>query len=410
MSSKSNSLALAVLCGVPLLMVLGNSMLIPILPKMKTVLHVSQFQISLMITMFSVPAGLIIPLAGFLSDRFVRKGVVAVSLIIYGLGGIVAGLAALWLQEKAYNFILLGRIIQGIGAAGTAPIAMALVSDLFTGKARGKALGLIEASNGMGKVLSPILGSLLALITWYAVFFFFPLLCLPLALAVWFLIKEKAEKKQVQSVKEYFSALGKIGKKKGKFLLVNFFAGSTALFILFGVLFYLSDLLEKRYKIEGVLKGALLAIPLLGMCTTSYFTGIFIKKKFKLMKILIAGGLCLVAGSTFAASFLQNTTLLIIVLVVTGIGTGLVLPCLNTLITSSISIEERGMVTALYGSVRFLGVAIGPPIFGLLMEKSTFYMFAFTAFLSLCACLLIFFLIKQQDLPANLPENEQKQS
>lgn len=399
MAAKNKNLALAILCGVPLIMVLGNSMLIPILPKMKSILHVSQFQISLMITMFSIPAGIVIPLAGFLSDRVPRKAVIAVSLLIYGLGGIIAGCAAVLLQEKAYTMILAGRIVQGIGAAGTAPIAMALSSDLFTGKSRSKALGLIEASNGMGKVLSPIFGSLLALITWYAVFFSFPILCVPLAAAAWFLIPEPSSKnKKKQSVKEYFQALTKIFKKKGKFLLVNFLAGSATLFILFGVLFYLSDLLEEKYKIEGVLKGAILAIPLLAMCVTSYLTGSCIKKKAKLMKFLNCLGLALIAISTGLAAFLSNTYILIGALVFTGIGSGLVLPCLNTLITSSVSIEERGMVTALYGSVRFIGVAIGPPIFGLLMEKSKVLMFGFIAGLALITGILIFWGIKKKDL------------
>ena len=398
MPSKSKNLSLAILCGVPLVMVLGNSMLIPILPKMKSVLNVTQFQISLIITMFSVPAGIVIPFAGFLSDRVGRKIVIAISLIIYAIGGVVAGLAAMFLQEKAYTLILAGRIIQGIGAAGTAPIAMALSSDIFTGKGRGKALGLIEASNGMGKVLSPIFGSLLALITWYAVFFAFPILCIPIAIGTWVLVQEPSAKKKPKAVKEYFQSLKKIFQKRGRFLLVNFWAGSVTLFIIFGVLFYLSDLLEEKYRIDGVLKGGILAIPLLALCVTSYITGSHIKKKAGLMKALICIGLGFIAVSTLIASFFENSYILTGTLVFTGIGAGLVLPCLNTLITSSASLDERGMVTALYGSVRFFGVAIGPPVFGLLMEKGRFIMFGFVAALAALSAALAFFLIKKQDL------------
>ena len=54
-----------ILCGVPFLMVLGNSMLIPVLPQMKAALSLSQVQVGLVITLFSVPAGVIIPLFGF---------------------------------------------------------------------------------------------------------------------------------------------------------------------------------------------------------------------------------------------------------------------------------------------------------------------------------------------------------
>jgi ACDE family multidrug resistance protein len=183
--------ALITLTSIPLIMVLGNSMLIPVLPTISSVLGVSSFQVSLLITLFSIPAAIVIPIAGILSDRIGRKKVILISLILYGVGGLLAGIASVW-KGGSYGFLLAARIIQGIGAAGTAPIAMVLVSDLYTKENRSKALGIIEASNAMGKVLSPILGSLIALITWYAMFFAFPLLCVPAAIALWFLIKEPA--------------------------------------------------------------------------------------------------------------------------------------------------------------------------------------------------------------------------
>ncbi len=132
-------------------------MLIPVLPKMKTELGVSQFKISLIITVFSIAAAVSIPVLGYLSDRFSRKAVIIPSLILYGLGGLLAGAAAEWFSNE-YMWILVGRVLQGIGAAGTAPIAMALTGDLFKGAEQSKVLGLVEASNGFGKVISPILG------------------------------------------------------------------------------------------------------------------------------------------------------------------------------------------------------------------------------------------------------------
>ena len=144
-------------------------MLIPILPKIKSELNISQFQVSLIISVFSIAAALSIPVLGYLSDRFSRKAVIIPALILYGSGGFLAGAAAAWFYS-AYIWILAGRVMQGIGAAGTAPIAMALTGDLFKGGEQSKVLGIVEASNGFGKVISPIIGSLLALLFWYAAF------------------------------------------------------------------------------------------------------------------------------------------------------------------------------------------------------------------------------------------------
>ncbi|MCE0449736.1 MULTISPECIES: MFS transporter [Brevibacillus] len=384
------------LVGVPLVMVLGNSMLIPVLPTMKTEMKLTSLQSSLLITAFSIAAGIVIPFAGYLSDRFGRKIVIIISLALYGLGGLLAGLAALWLDQP-YMAIMGGRVLQGIGAAGTAPIAMALVGDLFDGASESRALGLLETSNGMGKVLSPIFGSLLALISWYMVFLAFPIICGVVLLMFLFLTKEKKQEKKPLPVKQYMHSIAQVFKQHGKWLVPAFFIGSICLFTLFGVLFYLSDLLEEKYKIDGVIKGFFLAIPLLVMSIAAYVTGIIIKKKLKLMRLFVIIGMFLLATSYILASFVQGAYVLIGILVIGSVGTGMILPCLNSMIVGAVQKTERGMITSLYSGVRFIGVAIGPPIFTWLLGISRTVMFLSIAGLSLVfAVVAIFFLKPKQ--------------
>lgn len=384
------------IASVPLVLVLGNSMLVPILPDMQERLGISQFQSSLVITLFSVTAGLVIPIAGYLSDRFSRKAIMIPSLIIYGGAGILAGFGALW---NSYTVIIIARAVQGMGAAGTAPIAMALAGDLYKEGMESKALGLTEASNGTGKVVSPILGSLLALIVWYAAFFAFPFFCLLSLLAVMFLLKEPKKEQAPPKLGEYLRNIGAILKQKGRWLITSFFAGSMALFVLFGVLFYLSDILEVApYHIDGVMKGLVLAIPLLGMVVTSYTTGSLIKKNGTLMRWLINIGLVLMTVSLGLCILFYNKSIYVFIglLTLSSIGTGLLLPCLNTMITGSVEREQRGMITSLYSSLRFLGVAFGPPLFGWMMDKSHQTVFVTVTSLSLLTLILAFFFIKPQ--------------
>lgn len=380
------------LAGVPLVMVLGNSMLIPVLTTMKNKLGLTSFQTSFLITAFSISAGLVIPLAGYLSDRFNRKLVISIALGVYGLGGLLAGLASLWL-EHPYMLIMTGRILQGIGAAGTAPIAMALVGDLFSGASESRALGLLETSNGLGKVLSPIIGSLLALIAWYMVFLAFPIICVLVLVIFLFLVKEKKQKKEPMPMKEYLHAIKRVFQKNGKWLIPAFLIGSICLSTLFGVLFYLSDLLEEKYKIDGVVKGGFLAVPLLAMSITAYITGALIKKNFGLMRTLIVVGMLLLAASYTIASFVKGIYLLIGVLVIGSVGTGFILPCLNSMIIGAVKRAERGMITSLYNGVRFIGVAVGPPVFTWLLGFSTKVMFYSITVLTLLFAIIAFFFI-----------------
>ncbi len=386
--AKSNKLVIVAISSIPLIMTLGNSMLIPILPKMQEELGLSSFQVSLTITIFSVTAAIFIPILGYFSDRFSRKAIIVPSLILYGLGGLLAGAAAAWFSGSAFIWILIGRAMQGIGAAGTTPIAMALTGDLFKGNEQSRVLGLVEASNGLGKVLSPIVGSLLAILVWYAPFWGFPIFCIVSVLLTAIFIKETKKKQAPPTIGNYIKGLFSVFKKDGRWLFTSYLAGATCLFTLFGILFYISDILETKHNIDGVLKGAILAIPLLFMMTTSYITGSKIGKNLKVMKRLIIFGLLFMTISFATLTLVKNLIPFFSILIISSIGTGLVLPCLNSLITGSVGKARRGFVTSLYGSVRFLGVAAGPPIYGWLMGISRTWMFLSTASLTFIVAFL----------------------
>ncbi|SDY00243.1 MFS transporter [Thermoactinomyces sp. DSM 45892] len=365
---KAKKWILAILSSIPIIMVLGNSMLIPVLPTIENVYDVSSVQTSLLITLFSIPAGIVIPFAGILADHIGRKKVIFYSLLIYGVGGLLAGLSAVWFPES-FGFLLGSRVIQGIGAAGTAPIAMVLASDLFEKNDRASALGIIESSNAMGKVLSPIIGSLLALFTWYTMFFVFPILCIPVAYFLVKVIQEPTQSHEKTPLKQYIKHVKSVFQREGRWLFLAFIIGSMTLFTLFGGLFRLSDSIDTNTSLSGVLKGFVLAIPLLALCITAYTVGKTIKTKIGLMKILILIGLGLLTTTIIFMIWMKSIIWMITILSISAIACGLILPCLNTFITSSTGTSERGIITSLYGSIRFFGVALGPTVYGALQNR-----------------------------------------
>lgn len=394
---QGSKLALAALSTVPILMVLGNSMLIPEFPKIKAALDITQFQVGLFITLFSATAGLTIPILGFLSDQYGRKIIIIPAVLIYGLGGVISGMGATILGES-YSIILVGRIVQGFGAAGSAPIVMAMVGDLYKSNARSEAMGIIEAANGLGKVLSPILGSLVALIAWWALFFSYAIIALPIALIVYFWTKEPPHKKPKNTLAKYLKDVLQIFKKTGLSLLVTLLAGMTVLFLLFGVLSHVSDVLEKDYDLRGLIKGLIIAIPILFMSIFSYLTGRYLKGQNQYFKIIIILGLLIVGSALFFLPFVHNLYIYISILTFLGLGSGLVLPTVNTLITSSSDSQQRGGLTSLYGSFRFLGVAIGPPTFSLLLEISQKMMFWSGTIIALIILGLVFGFLNEKKL------------
>ncbi|MDO6654853.1 MFS transporter [Anaerobacillus sp. 1_MG-2023] len=384
------------LASIPLVMTLGNSMLIPVLPIIEKKLSITSFKVSMIITVYSIAAILLIPIAGYLSDRYGRKKVIIPSLFIAGIGGLVTGWAS-WSLENPYVMILIGRVLQGIGSSGAAPVVLPLVGDLFKNdKDVSAGLGLIETSNTVGKVLSPILGALLASFLWYLPFLSIPVFSLISILLVIFLVKSPEKKEEPQTFSCFLSCLKNIFRKDGKWLTAIFAIGGVIMFVLFGILFYLAGFLENEFQIVGVKKGGVIAIPLVALSLTSYVTGKRIGENKKTMKWCIFIGLFILAASTLTVSFTERLWLMLLILFVGGVGIGMSLPCLDALITEGVKKEERGTITSLYSSTRFLGVAAGPPIYALFMKQSHEVVFYASAGVTAIAILLCFVSIKPE--------------
>lgn len=388
---------IGVLCLVPFIMVLGNSMLIPVLPSIGKALDKSVVQVGLLITVFSIPAGIVIPFAGLLSDRVGRKIIMFPALLLYGIGGILAGLFAVMFKENAFPWIIAARVIQGIGAGGTYQLSMALAGDLIQSSERSQVLGFLEASNGLGKVISPLAGAAIALIGWFTPFFAYGILAIPIAFLILPVVKEDVQKlkQNVQPFSQYFQNMLKIFKQKGVALSIAFASGLLALFSLFGLLSFYSDILEKQFEIGVFKRGLILAVPVLIMAIAAFILGTVMQKQLaKILKWAAVIGLFLVAAGLFLFCPCKNVWLFTLTSTLLGLGTGAVLPSLNTLITSSAPKTERGLITCLYGTVRFFGVAIGPPLFGMAGKLTKPPIFFTTAGLCIALGLLFLLLVK----------------
>ncbi|GAA1368680.1 MFS transporter [Peribacillus frigoritolerans] len=359
------------MASIPLVMTLGNSMLIPVLPIFEEKVGISSFQSSMVITSYSVASIFLIPIAGYLSDRFGRKMVILPSLILALIGGLIAGYAS-WKIDNPYTWIIIGRVLQGIGASGASPIILPLVGDLYKDddEKTSSCLGIIETSNTFGKVLSPILGSLFAAFIWFLPFFSISFFSLISIVLVFFFIKVPKEKDEPKKFKDFWHDTKKIFKKEGKWLYTVFLIGVFVMLVLFGVLFFLSDNLEKIHDLHGIKKGLVIAIPLFFLCVSSYVAGKKIKGELPIMKKIIMISLAVLSISLVFVGFTKNrVVLLLIITSLVGIAIGALLPTLDAIITQNIEKEQRGTITSFYMSSRFIGVAAGPPVMSLVMKN-----------------------------------------
>lgn len=369
---QQNKGILFALGSIPLMMTLGNSMLIPVFPEIGRKLHVNSFHISMLIAVYAVVAILLIPIAGYLSDRFGRKAVIVPCLILTVIGGGISAVGAWLLTDlAAYWTIIGGRLLQGAGAAGAFPIVIPLVGDLYEDENEAsKNLGVVETYNTFGKVLSPILGAALGAVLWFLPLAVIPVLCLISLILVLCLIHVPKRKNEPITFREFAEKVKQVLAEKGRWLYAIFAMGGICMFVIFGVLFYLSEILESRYHLYGVWKGFVLAIPLISLCLCSYLGGKIIGKHKKRMKWIGLSGLAILTISFGILGFFEHIYVVIGLFTLGGGGIGLALPCLDALITKGIEKEERGTITALYSSMRFVGVSLGPPVVSLLQGSS----------------------------------------
>ncbi|TVX93226.1 MFS transporter [Paenibacillus agilis] len=387
---------LVALASIPLIMTLANSMLIPVLPLMQKKLGISSVKASLIITVYAAVSIVCIPIAGYLSDRFGRKLIIIIGLSIAAIGGVVSGWSAWQLDHyAAYIGILIGRFIQGIGAAGAFPIVLPLVGDMFTSDEQvSSSLGMIETSNTFGKVVSPILGSALTLVVWYLPLAIIPVFCVIsiAAIAIFVKVPKKNDEQQKMTFKAFLHDVGNILYKDGRWLYAIFAIGGIAMYIMFGFLYHMSTMLEEKHGIDGIKKGALLAIPLSAICIASYFTGKLIGTNKCKMKWFNFTGAVILTGSMSMFLFLDTTRLItnLILLSIGGLGIGLILPSLDALITEGIDKKQRGTITSLYSSMRFIGVAAGPLITSFFLDNDRLVFYIFTGMGLLCCGIALF--------------------
>lgn len=109
----------------------------------------------------------LILLGGLLGDRFGRRRMFIIGLVVFGISSIAAGLA------PTAGWLVAARFGQGVGAAILMPVSLAIVGAAYGEGARGRAIGTWAAAGALAIALSrPVGGWLVDVLGWRAVFFF----------------------------------------------------------------------------------------------------------------------------------------------------------------------------------------------------------------------------------------------
>jgi DHA2 family multidrug resistance protein len=122
------------------------------LPHMQGSMAATQDQISWVLTSYIIAAAIATPLTGFLSVRFGRKRLLAISVVGFTVTSMLCG-AAMNLDE-----IVIFRLAQGVFGASFVPLSQAIMLDMFSIEQRGKMMALWGVGVMVGPIAGPALG------------------------------------------------------------------------------------------------------------------------------------------------------------------------------------------------------------------------------------------------------------
>ncbi len=128
--------------------VLDTSIANVALPHIAGSVGASQEEATWVLTSYLVSSAVILPISGWLSNRFGRKRFYMTCVALFTTCSLLCGLA------PTLPFLILARILQGLGGGGLAPSEQAILADTFPIEKRGQAFALY----GMAVVVAPAIG------------------------------------------------------------------------------------------------------------------------------------------------------------------------------------------------------------------------------------------------------------
>lgn len=165
----------------------ASNVVAPVLPAIAQTFAVSSARIGLVMTAFTVPTIVFVPLTGVFADTYGRRPIVLPSLVVFGLAGVAIAAA------PSFAVVLGLRAIQGAAFAGVMPLTVTILGDLHSGATGSTVQGLRVSTNGVSSMLTPAIAGFLVAIAWSYPFALYGL-AFPAAAVAYVVLPETGER------------------------------------------------------------------------------------------------------------------------------------------------------------------------------------------------------------------------
>ncbi|MGQ9871952.1 MFS transporter [Leptodesmis sp.] len=370
---------------------LSFTILIPILYLYGKQFGLTDFQTSLLFSIYAVSQFVSTPVIGKISDRVGRKPLLLISLA----GTVIANFLAGTTSTAAVLFF--ARFLDGI-TGGNVSVTQAVVSDIVEPQNRAKAFGIYSAITfGLGFILGPALSFLAQKVSLGAGFLTSSGFAL-VALIIATLFLPETLKTKAKAPENIFDlGLGNLVRgltlpKIGILLIINFLIGTTFTIFTFAFQPYFIHILGQNSQ------SLTLMFVMFGILAVTMQTkGIpFLTARFGLVKIFLAA--ILVRSLSFMMMpVVPSFYYFIAVSVVFSLFNSLVQPMVITLISLNAKPENQGTALGLNASYLNVSNAFGPIIAGLIIDQSDPHTYVYPLYLAgvLTFAVFLFAIVKR---------------
>ncbi|QRY64240.1 MFS transporter [Gordonia sp. PDNC005] len=164
MTQPHPRLAVVVLCAAGIVVALMQTIIVPLIPSLPTLIHTSDNNSSWALTITLLVGAVGTPIAGRLGDMFGKRRVLIGNMLAVTLGSVVCAVSTSLIP------FLIGRGLQGIGI-GTIAVGISIMRDIVPPARLGSSVGTMSASLGVGGALGLPFSAIIAQhISWHALF------------------------------------------------------------------------------------------------------------------------------------------------------------------------------------------------------------------------------------------------
>lgn len=345
---------LATIYFITLVAVMGVASISPAFPSIREHFNLTPNQVTLLITVFTFPGIFLTPVVGVLADRWGRKTILLPSLLLFG----AAGTGCFFTND--WEMLLLLRFFQGLGVSSLGSLNVTIIGDLYSGEKRGAVMGYNASILSTGTAAYPALGGALAMAGWQYPFLL-SLLAVPTGIMVIFCLKNP-EPKEPQDLREYLKRTWKNINKKTVWGL--FIVNILLFVILYGAyISYFPQMMAERLAANDRQIGFYMA----GFSVITAITSSQLKtiNRYLKPKLQLSVSFLLYMASMLILSVAGNWWIIILPLVLFGLGHGMLIPGIQTLLVGFAPLSERAGFMSINGMVLRIGQTFGPLFIGL---------------------------------------------